>query len=102
MKKYFGPKQRLWLIGPLALLMFWLYSFTVKRSGTLRIIFGVPFMLLNSLFNVTVGSFIFLESPKELFFTDRLKRHKKGTNPELKSLAEDLCKEMNKADPGHC
>jgi hypothetical protein len=100
---YFSPQQRLWLIGPAALLMFWLYSFAVTRDGWVRIAIGVPFMALNCLFNATCGSFIFWELPREWFFTDRLKRHKRELKDgERQKLAYLLCEEMNKADPGHC
>jgi hypothetical protein len=94
--------ERLWLIGPVALLMFWLYSFAVTRTGAIRIIVGAPFMVINAAFNATAGTLIFAEMPRELFFTDRLKRMKESFDPETAEVARLICSEMNKADPGHC
>jgi hypothetical protein len=100
---YFSPMQRLWLVGPVALVMYWLYCFAVTRTGAVRLIVGVPFMVLNALFNATCGTIIFAELPREWFFTDRLKRHKRSPrDAERYAVAHLICKEMNKADPGHC
>lgn len=96
------PLIRLLLIGPAVAAMFWLYSLAVTRKGVLRALIGVPFMLMNAAFNATCGSFIFWELPREWFFTDRLKRHKAGDNIDRARIAQMLCREMNKADPGHC
>lgn len=105
--KFFGPHERLWLIGPIALLMFWLYSVAVQVKGPWKIVIGVPFIVINFLFNSIFGSFIFWELPqwhkKEFLFTDRLKRHKRDPkNPESLRVANIICTEMNKADPDHC
>ena len=99
--RYFSAHQRLWLVGPLGLLMFWLYCFAVTRQGPLRIIIGVPFMVLNAAFNATCGTIIFAEPPREWFFTDRLKRHR-DCSGACGEVARTLCAEMCKADPGHC
>ena len=98
----FGPMQRLWLIGPAALTMFWLYSFAVTRRGVLRVLIGIPFMVVNAAFNATAGTLIFAELPREWFFTDRLKRMKSSPDRDRAAMAQLLCREMNKADPGHC
>jgi hypothetical protein len=96
------PLIRLLAIGPAVAAMFAFYALAVTRRGLLRLIIGLPFMAANALFNATCGSFIFWELPREWFFTDRLKRHKAGTDPDRRRVAEMLCREMNKADPGHC
>lgn len=96
------PLIRLLIVGPFVAAMFWLYSLAVTRQGVWRYIIGAPFMFLNAAFNATCGSFIFWELPREIFFTDRLKRHKAGDNADRRRVAEMLCREMNKADPGHC
>ena len=101
LRKYIGTEQRLWLIGPIGLIMFWLYAFAVTRKGIVRIIVGIPFMAMNVVFNATVGSFIFWEPPREWFFTDRLKRHKNSTGGR-RMVAYQICCEMNKADKDHC
>lgn len=100
--KFFGPQERLWLIGPIALLMFWLYSLAVQAKGPWRWIIGPPFMVINCLFNAVFGSFIFAEPPREWFFTDRLKRQKASGDTDRATVAQMICSEMNKADPGHC
>jgi hypothetical protein len=98
----FGPMERLWLVGPICLVMFWLYWFAITRQGFMRYIVGVPFMVLNGMFNATIGTLIFAEFPREVFFTDRLKRMKKSHDPRVAKVAKMLCEEMNRADPGHC
>ena len=49
------------------------------RLTTAAKIFGYPllwvFMVLDVVFNITVGSMIFLELPHEWLFTQRLQRH---------------------------
>lgn len=101
--KFFGPHERLWLIGPAALMMFWLYSLAVQAKGPWRWIVGPPFMVINCMFNAVFGTVIFAELPREWFFTDRLKRHKRSPkSAEALKVATIICMEMNKADPGHC
>lgn len=99
---YFSAQQRLWLVGPIALMMFWFYCFAVTRTGAVRVFVGLPFMATNALFNLTCGSIIFWELPREVFFTDRLKRQKISENAQNAKVAAIICAEMNKADPGHC
>lgn len=96
------PLIRLLIIGPAVAAMYGFYAFAVTRKGIMRIAVGIFFMPSNAVFNVLIGSFIFWELPREWFFTDRLKRHKAGDNPDRARVAEMLCREMNKADPGHC
>ena len=96
------PLIRAFLIGPAVAAMYGFYALAITRTGALRIIIGVPFMAMNALCNATCGSFMVWELPREWFFTDRLKRHKTGEDPERARVAEVLCREMNKADPGHC
>jgi Na+-transporting NADH:ubiquinone oxidoreductase subunit NqrE len=47
------------------------------RDRTIRpfyIAFGIPFVVLDVIYNILCGSFIFWESPREWLFTTRLKR----------------------------
>jgi hypothetical protein len=98
-----GPFQRLLWVGPAVAAMFALYAFAVTRTGVLRVAVGVPFMAVNCLFNAVCGTIIFAELPREWFFTDRLKRHKRSPkSEEALRVATIICQEMNKADPGHC
>lgn len=96
------PLIRLLIVGPIVAVMFVMYTIAITRNGASRVIIGVPFMVLNAAFNITCGTFIFWEWPREWFFTDRLKRHKAGDNVDRARIAQMLCREMNKADPGHC
>lgn len=98
----FGPMQRLWIVGIPAVLMYWIYCFAITRTGPTRVIVGIPFMLLNAVFNATFGSFIFMEFPREWFFTDRLKRQKDSEKDDCARVAFMICHEMNKFDAGHC
>jgi hypothetical protein len=63
---------------------------------------AAAFILLDVLFNLIIGSFVFLERPREFLFTDRLKRHKAGPDGDYKEFAIYICKIMNRYDPGHC
>ncbi|KKL12648.1 hypothetical protein LCGC14_2533650 [marine sediment metagenome] len=52
-------------------------------------------------FNLTWGTFIFRELPRELIFTDRLQRHWTGTNEKQKRRAQPWARRLNAIDPGH-
>jgi hypothetical protein len=58
-------------------------------------------VFLDIVFNLTLGSVIYREPPKELTFTSRCSRHKEGAGWR-KDKAEWWCRELNKFDPGHC
>ncbi len=59
-------------------------------------------LLLDVAFNVIFGSYIFAELPRELTFTSRCKRHKKGVDTKRKKKANWWCSQLNKFDKGHC
>lgn len=64
------------------------------------------FQILNFIYNVTFGSFIFWERPRTFFFTDRLEAHKYGVAPnatlESGLLAEEYCARLGEYHPRHC
>ena len=65
--------------------------------------FGWLFLLIDIAFNYTVGSFLFLEFPKEHLFTTRLERHKNNTvNEDYRNFAIYICGLLDRYDPGHC
>ena len=72
----------------------------LRYPVTLFIYFGV---LVDVVYNLTVGSIIFAQWPKELLFTSRLERNK-GSQGWRSKLANSLCNLLDKADPSgdHC
>ena len=65
--------------------------------------FAWLFLLIDVLFNYTVGTFLFLELPKENLFTARLKRHKNNDkNHDYRDFAFYICGLLNRYDKGHC
>jgi len=76
------------------------YDFSLWTKApmyTLLVIFAVA----DVLFNVTWGSIIFREPPKEGFFTDRVKRHVKESTGWRLDKAEEWKHRLNAFDPGH-
>ncbi|TQE99435.1 MAG: hypothetical protein FKY71_08675 [Spiribacter salinus] len=63
----------------------------------LYVLLGAPFVVLNFLFNTLVGSFIFLEWPRELQFTARIRRLWRAGDWRATRFA----KVLNEGDPGH-
>jgi len=95
------------LVAPITLVLYILFAigFTVyhKLEGhplqpVWRGAYGAPFAVLNFFYNLTVGSFIWWELPREAAFTMRLKRKKE----EGRGLAFHLCHYVNIYDPEHC
>lgn len=62
---------------------------------------GVIGLVLDVAFNLTFGTLMYRELPRELLFTARCKRHKRGDGWR-KQLAEWFCANLNIFDPGHC
>lgn len=68
------------------------------------------FLVLDAIYNVTVGAFIFWEPPlpkwRTLLFTNRIENHKYGVgsnqSEESKEMALYLCGRLDYYDPGHC
>jgi hypothetical protein len=59
-------------------------------------------LVLDVLFNVLCGTWIFKELPREFTFTSRCSRHKSGTAGRRKNKAKWWCSQLNKFDKGHC
>ena len=67
---------------------------------------GYPFffvaLIMDVLFNITYGTLLFRELPKELLFTARCSRHLKGKGIQL-ARAHWVCTNLlDPADKGHC
>lgn len=58
-------------------------------------------LLMDILFNWTVGSLIYAELPRELTFTSRCKRHKRSVRWRG-NVARWWCRQLEQIDPGHC
>lgn len=59
---------------------------------------GVPFLVLDVLYNWIVGTIFWRELPREWTYTQRLSRLKERGEPE----AYRQCQILNRYDPGHC
>ncbi len=65
--------------------------------------FAVIGVILDVVFNLTIGTVMFMELPKELLFTSRCKRHKhESPIGWRRDLAWFACKQLDQIDPGHC
>lgn len=74
-------------------------AFVFKAPLVLTAIIGI---LADIAFNLSVGTIIYKELPKELLFTARCKRHLNGGSSWRKERATWWCNEMHKFDEGHC
>lgn len=74
------------------------FGWIVKVPIYLFIFFGA---LSDVVFNATWGSIIFRELPHEWLFTDRLKRHWRGSDSKQKDRAAPWVRRVNLIDPGH-
>jgi uncharacterized protein (DUF2062 family) len=57
-------------------------------------------LVLDVLFNLTFGSVMYLELPRELLFTKRCQRHIKGSGSRQR-MAAFWQRQLNLFDPGH-
>jgi hypothetical protein len=57
-------------------------------------------LALDVAFNVTFGTLLYRELPRELLFTARCKRHFRGDGSR-KRMADWWAKQLNQFDPGH-
>jgi hypothetical protein len=84
------------------------FIFVMKLNRTLKpypilwyiafVFVGIPFLILDVLYNFIIGSIIWWELPKELLYTERLKRKKREGYEE----AFKQCEKLKKYDPTHC
>lgn len=107
-RKDIWPVLAFMLTGPITAVMYvffafgyWVYNKLGRDTfaGLLwRVGYGWPFSIANFAYNSIVGTFIWLERPYELQFTERLKRKKK----EGYALAKFMCECVNFWDEKHC
>jgi hypothetical protein len=96
-----GFEIRHLIAAPFTLLMLvqFIVLFTLKRYVPKPVFYvlGFPFLIQDIVYNVVIGSFIFMERPKEWIFTDRIKRHVQ--DPDCPSHRFALV--LNRFDEGH-
>lgn len=101
------------LLSPWLLYVFYAAVMALKRArdeGKMSLamkVMGYPAvyvgLFLDVLVNILVCTFLFLELPKELLVTSRLKRHKRRGSGWRKALAEWFCKHLlDDLDPSGC
>lgn len=104
-------KTRAAIVWPITWTMLMLFAFCMfffhSKTRWLWTPMYLVFIVLDILYNWTIGAFIFWEHPLETnLFTDRLEEHKYGMGAnqtdESKELALYYCKRLDKYDPGHC
>lgn len=104
-----APLAYLWLLWALYVLVMGLYRAHLdKRLGRTARVLGAPFLIvgwaMDVACNVTFAALLFLEPPRELLVTTRLKRHMKGSGWR-RSVARWICsKLLDPFDPSgsHC
>lgn len=60
--------------------------------------YGTAFLVIDVLYNWTIGTFIWWERPREWVFTERLQRHARGG----RGFACILCRYLSIWDEDHC
>ena len=101
----------IWTVG-----LWWVYIIVMwlkKRRDVLKkksrplyylaYLFAFVGVVLDVAYNLTYGSVIFLDPPRELSFTSRLKRYRRGPVNWRWNLATWFCERLlNPYDKGHC
>lgn len=65
-------------------------------------LFFIIGLVMDVLFNWIIGTLYFRELPRELLFTDRCKRHMKGSGAQLRRATLVCAYLLNPFDSGHC
>lgn len=89
----------LWIFWGLFVMVMGLYRAHLdKRLNPMSYVLGAPFLLIGWLMdffaNVTLASILFLEPPKELMVSSRLKRHNKTENGWRTKIANTICQHL--------
>lgn len=102
---------RHWLAWPVTWTMLKLFQFGMFLSDRTPDLvwkpYAIVFIVLDVLYNWTIGAFIFWERPfRTNLFTDRLEEHKWWSGRNQTELSQKLaiyyCKRLGEYDPGHC
>ena len=100
----------LWAFWAMYVLVMGIYrAHLAKRLTPVTLALSLPFVALgyvmDVLANVTIASVVFIETPREMLVTDRLKRHIEQDNGWRQSLASYICDNLlDVFDPSgnHC
>lgn len=104
-------EQRFALTGFVSMPLLWWFAAMFKHREFLeqRVVYYTigwilvwAFLIADFLFNVIIGSIIFIELPREILFTSRLKRKKREGSVDEQAIARRICATLNLFDPGHC
>lgn len=97
----------LWL-GTSLLFIALSHAKALHEKGGLALFWRVPcyvalplFLVLDLAWNLTVGTLVFGELPRELLFTSRVKRHLRHSKGRDQSRAVWWAARLNEIDPGH-
>jgi hypothetical protein len=110
-----GSEYRLMMCGlfVIPLLLFYIGLYTVKvklessegpmgdRWKKILSPFTLVFLAVDILFNLTVGTFVFFEWPRELYFSCRVTRLCLDGTVDQKPLALRIAGVLNATDPNH-
>lgn len=94
------------LTGPLTLLIYVVFAIGMTgynnsegwKQKAWYYLYGVPFLVIDTAYNWSVGTFIWWEFPRETLYTARLERKVAEGHP----LARVLCSYLSVYDPDHC
>lgn len=92
-----------WITSPMIIAFALVVRLDRWLSGTIfwypaALLLGLPFLLIDVMYNATIGTVIWQELPREWTYTERLKKLKARGEAE----AFRQCAVLNKFDPGHC
>ena len=89
------------IAAPVMLWIYWQYAVTYQLMNRARYLtaviwlpLGIAFALQNVAFNLTFGSFLFWERPRQWFFSDRIRATDEARKARFRVL-------LNAHDPGH-
>jgi len=94
------------LVGPISFVMlvaFGLYFWGLRTFGHTvlkypwALLVGLPMGIMNFFYNTIIGTFIWLDLPREGGYTGRIKRHQADGN----QMADHLARMINEFDPDH-
>lgn len=81
---------------------FWMYNIVLGgenggiKASIFKYLYGVPFLIIDVLYNFIIGTIIWFEIPKEMVYTDRIKRWSNHSE-----FAKVLAEYLNIWDPDH-
>jgi len=92
-----------WVTSPMIIAFAIVMRFDRWLKGTIfwypaALFLGLPFLVIDVIYNAIIGTVIWLELPREWTYTQRLKKLKARGEQE----AFRQCRVLSKFDPNHC